>query len=360
MRNATMSNSTANHSSPRPSFDVIVNHDAPDWQQYLSQKKEATIYHDPRWGRIFRDTCGGLPFFLTARDKDGRITGVLQLVGQRSLLFGSHLCSLPYFDASGVLAENEMASAALLGKAQELLQTHGYNHLEVRQFTSPAEDVQTRTDKVTLCLDLPASSEEMWGRLKGKVRTKVRKVRKNKMEFNKGGVELLNEFHGVYSRRMRDLGSPPHGKGFFNQIISEFSDETRLFVVRKEGRMLAAAFTLTDQWGFHVPWSASDTRFNHLGANRFLYWHLLAHAADSQAKRFDFGRSTAGSGTYTFKREWGAKPVQIYWQYFSIENKNVSVARPDSGKYKLMIRCWKKLPLPVAKIIGPWLIRKLT
>ena len=339
--------------------NVSVDRDIPEWGGYLASHPEATVYHDPRWGRIMRNACGNHPFFLTARRAD-RIVGVLTLVGQRSFLFGSRLCSLPYFDTSGILTDDDQASEALLTKAKELREHEGYAALEVRQLTPCAENAPTRTDKVTLWLDIPNSSEAMWKQLKTKVRTKVRKTQKNDFEFASGGIELLNDFYDVYSRTMRDLGSPPHGKRIFDLILEEFPEETKLFVVRGEGQVLAASFTLTDRWGFHVPWSGSDFRFRKLGANRFLYWKMLSHAAKIGAGRFDFGRSTIDSGTYGFKREWGAKPVQLHWQYFLPKGEMIPKVRADSGKYKLMVEYWKKLPLSIARTLGPWIIRQLS
>ena len=32
---------------------------------------------------------------------------------------------------------------------------------------------------------------------------------------------------------------------------------------------------------------------------------------------------------------------------------------PTSGKYALMVETWKRLPLPVANVIGPWISRGL-
>ena len=339
--------------------NVSVEHDVPDWSGYLARHPDATIYHDPRWGRILRDVYGGHPFFLTAR-RGGGIVGVFQLVGQRSFLFGSRLCSLPYFDASGILADDNHARLALLHKSKELRESERYAALEIRQLMPCVENAPTRTDKVTLWLDIPTGSDAMWKQLKTKVRTKVRKTQKNDFEFASGGIELMDDFHDVYSRTMRDLGSPPHGKRIFERILAEFPEETRLFVVRGDGQVLAASFTLTDLWGFHVPWSGSDFRFRRLGANRFLYWEMLSYAADFTSGRFDFGRSTIDSGTYGFKLEWGAEPVQLHWQYFLPKGETMLEVRPESGKYKLMVEYWKKIPLPVARILGPWIICQLS
>ncbi|MDF1553856.1 MAG: hypothetical protein P1P84_12370 [Deferrisomatales bacterium] len=130
----------------------------PDWGAYLYGHPEAAIYHAPRWGCILRDACGGNPFFLTAR-RGGEVVGVLLLVGQNILLFGSRLTSTPYFDAAGILIDAPEAAAVL---ARELREAEGYAVLELRQLAPAAEAAATRTDKVTLCLEIPHGSEAMW------------------------------------------------------------------------------------------------------------------------------------------------------------------------------------------------------
>ncbi len=341
------------------SIDIKIEKDLPDWPAYLARHENSTIYHDPRWGRILGDACGAKPFYLSAW-RNGQQVGALTLMGQRSRLFGDRLCSLPYFDASGVLATDNQAADALLSATESLRESEGYQTLEIRQLNTCPEDVPTRLDKVTMWLKIPGDSAAMWAQLKTKMRTKVRKTQKNDFSFICGGTELLDDFYDVYSRTMRDLGSPPHGRLIFERVFAEFQAETRIFVVRGGGQVLAASFTLQDKWGFHVPWSGSDVRFRNLGANRFLYWEMLSYAADAGANWFDFGRSTADSGTYEFKREWGAEPVQLYWHYFMSKGKKIPEIRPDSGKYSLMVRYWKKLPLPLARTLGPWIIKQLS
>jgi hypothetical protein len=33
---------------------------------------------------------------------------------------------------------------------------------------------------------------------------------------------------------------------------------------------------------------------------------------------------------------------------------------PESGKYKTMVACWRKLPLWLTRLLGPRIIRKLS
>ncbi|MEZ5583585.1 MAG: GNAT family N-acetyltransferase [Candidatus Competibacteraceae bacterium] len=65
-----------------------------------------------------------------------------------------------------------------------------------------------------------------------------------------------------------------------------------------------------------IPWASSLRKYNSLSPNMLLYWSVLEFACKKGYRIFDFGRSTPGEGTYRFKEQWGAKPVQLYWHYW--------------------------------------------
>ena len=332
---------------------------SPDWRAYLASKPEAGIYHDSRWGEVMRASYRNEPLYLAARI-DGRIRGVLQLVSQKSLLWGSRLCSLPYFDASGIVADNDEAQQALIAEARRLGINRGARWVELRQMALLDDSLPVRRDKVTMMLRLPAGNEAMWKQLKTKVRTKVRKAEKQDHEVVRGGGELLGDFCTIYERAMRDLGSPSHSRRFFRNLIDAFGESAVLFSVRSGDRPLAASLALVQGRCFHVPWSGSDARFRRSGANRVLYWTMLKCAADAGLETFDFGRSSVDSGTYGFKKEWGAEPVPLYWHYLMPEGRSMPDQRPDSPKFRMMVACWKKLPICLARTIGPTIIGKLS
>ena len=338
---------------------VAVSSEMPDWGQYLGQHADATVLHEPRWGRVMLQAYASRPYYLTARRGD-KTVGVLQLVHQKSLMFGSYLCGMPYFDGAGILADDAGARESLTREAESLRKRVGAGWVEIRQFGPIGDSLPARTDKVTMWLPLQTGSQAMWEFLKTKVRTKVRKSQKMGLTVLEGQGELLEDFFEIYSRAMRDLGSPPHSRRFFQLIVEEFGPAVKLFSVRSEHLLLAASLTLVDRQGFHVPWSGSDRRYSELSANRLMYWSMLASACDSGSKLFDFGRSTRGSGTYEFKKEWGAQEVQLYWHYLLPPGRQPPDLRPDSAKYRMMVACWRRLPLGLARFLGPRIIGKLS
>ena len=331
----------------------------PDWTGFLQGRPGASIFHDVRWGQIMRDTYGNRPIYLTAR-RGGQVVGVLQLVLQKSLLFGSHLSSLPYFDSAGVLADDHGASGALVAEGRRLMDGLGCRWVELRQEADLGAGLPTRTDKVRLELALPSRKEDLWESLKAKVRNQIRKAEKAHLTCAAGSAELVKPFYQVYLRNMRDLGSPPHSRRWFEAIVEGFGGSSRLFVVWAGNRPAAASLTLRDRQAMRVPWAGNDWRLRDSCPNMLLYWTMLAEACEGGAGRFDFGRSTRDSGTYSFKRQWGAEPVPLYWHYLLPEGEALPDLRPDSGKFRLMVAAWKKLPLWAARALGPRIIAKLS
>jgi FemAB-related protein (PEP-CTERM system-associated) len=306
-----------------------------------------------------RDAYGNVPCYLTAT-RGGKVVGILQLVEQKSALFGHYLCSLPYLDASGVLADDAAAQDSLMEAARRLLGERHVRWVELRQSASLGETVPSRRDKVAMCLDLPDNAETLWQGLKASVRNQVRKAQKAEMTAGTGGADAVEEFHRVYARTMRDLGSPPHGIGFFHEIAETFGEAVRFHSVRTRGLCVAASLTFAARHGVHVPWAAASWRYRQDCPNMLLYWSMLEDACRRGAKRFDFGRSTRDSGTYKFKKQWGAGEVPLYWHYLLAEGASLPELRPDSPKYRFLAACWKKLPVWMAKRIGPRIIAKLS
>ena len=66
------------------------------------------------------------------------------------------------------------------------------------------------------------------------MRNQVRKGQKNGLMVAWGGEDLLPEFYDVFSRNMRDLGTPVYGRALFRAALRQFPDRAEFCVVRLE------------------------------------------------------------------------------------------------------------------------------
>lgn len=97
----------------------------------------------------------------------------------------------------------------------------------------------------------------------------------------------------------------------------------------------------------------------HLKGNDFMYWELMRRSAEQGLRWFDYGRSKVGTGSYSFKKNWGFSPEPLHYEYWLVKAKEVPNVSPTNPKYRMFIDTWKRLPLPVTRAVGPWIARNL-
>ena len=334
-------------------------HDEAMWDHFVLSHPQASGYHTLAWRAVIGKVFGHRTFYLMARDEGGAVQGVLPLVLTKSPMFGCFLTSMAFFNYGGVLAYRADVRLTLLAAAGQMAQDLGAAHIELRQ-TDPIEtDWPVRSRKVSMRLALPPDYETLLKAFPSKLRSQIRRAQKEGMEVRLGGEELLEDYYHVFARCMRDLGTPVYEKMFFQSIVEAFPKEARLCVVSLKGRPLASGFLYGFRGTLEIPWAASDKRFSRLAPNMLLYSAVLEFACREGFTEFDFGRSSVDSGTYRFKQQWGAYPRQLYWYYWLAGGQSLPELNPDNPKFKAVISVWQHLPLPVANLIGPHIVKYL-
>lgn len=330
-----------------------------DWDAFVAHAPGASLYHGYRWRGVISDVFGHETLYLYARDDEGRVRGVLPLVRIKSRLFGDFLVSMPYFNYGGVLADSLAARQALLDDVAERARAFGVAHVELRHHGDVDIDWPAREDKVAMSLELPDTEDALWQGFTSKLRAQIRRSQKEGAVVREGGIELVPDFYAVFARNMRDLGTPVYPRRFFNTIARAFPSGTKLFLVELGGKPVAAGFVLVHRASAEVPWASSLREANHLGVNMLLYWSMLRDAVRRGLARFDFGRSTRDGGTYRFKLQWGAQPEQLRWHYWLAEGQPLPQLTPSNPKYRAAIALWRRLPVTVANMVGPGIVKNL-
>ena len=58
-----------------------------------------------------------------------------------------------------------------------------------------------------------------------------------------------------------------------------------------------------------------------------------------------------------FKKNWGAVPVPLAYHYLLAEGQALPELKPDNPKFAKVIAAWQRLPVPVATLAGPRIVR---
>jgi FemAB-related protein (PEP-CTERM system-associated) len=333
--------------------------DSGAWDAYVQAKAAATNYHQFAWRQVIEKSFGHRCQYLAARDVNGMIVGVLPLVQMQSMLFGNFLISIPFMNYGGLLCDDDQIAALLLSEAETARQSCGAAYVELRHAGFAVPNLPTKEHKVTMLLALEQAEDAQWKIFNAKLRNQVRKAEKSGLQPVIGQIELLDGFYDVFVRNMRDLGTPVYAKAFFRQVLEAFPDTTRIIGVVHEKRMIAAGFVSWYRGTIETPWASSIADYKAFCPNNMLYWEAIKFAISNGFTKFDFGRSTPNEGTFNFKKQWGAEPVQLYWQYLLESGQQLPEINTKNPKYEMAIRMWQKLPLALTKILGPNIVRNI-
>jgi predicted N-acyltransferase len=162
----------------------------------------------------------------------------------------------------------------------------------------------------------------------------------------------------VLLENLRDLGTPIHNLSYYQRVLNCFGDAANVLVISHENRPAGAMFMVVHRDTMCDPWASSLRRYFKLCANEALYWEAIQQAIRGGLRHFDFGRSQWDSGTFRFKRNWGAQPVPLYYQYILGRAGRVPTLADQQQHYALAVRLWQRLPLPMAGFLGEFVRRR--
>jgi FemAB-related protein (PEP-CTERM system-associated) len=329
------------------------------WDRFVEQHPAATVAHLSAWGRIVAGAYGHASVYLSVED-DGETLGILPLVHVQSRIFGRRLVSMPFLDYGGVLVSAEALPGAieqaLVDAALGVARERRAQGVGLRQLHPVPLPYPPASDRVTMLLTL-TTKDAVWKALPSERRNRVRKGEKNGLTAAWCGAEALDDFYGVFAVNMRDLGSPVHSRAFFRLMLEELPGVARVLLVRdRGGHAVGAAVCLFFRDTIMVPWVSSLREAFALCPNFVLYWEVIRHGCDNGYRTLDLGRSFKNAGTYEFKRQWGAVEHTLPW--ISIDTapgRGAPAVDRDASRFAPMIAAWKRMPVALANLVGPWI-----
>lgn len=327
--------------------------DVERWDSFVRSSPDSTFCHLSGWRRVVEDVLGREYMPLVAVTLDGEWQGVLPLVRVRTPLLGHSIISMPYMNYGGPLGTPAARRALLEAAVREAGRSRA-GVLQIRS-RSPLEGPAAEgAGKVMVLLDLPDTPEELWSGFTSKVRSQIRRPRKEGMTF-RTGPDQIDAFYDVFARNMRDLGTPVYPRRFFEAVAATFP-EVVFGAVYHEDRPVGAGAGFIWDGEFEMTWASCVRDYNRLAPNMLLYWSFMEEMIRRDVQVFNFGRSTPGTSTHRFKTQWGGRDVPLHWVEWT--------ARPRSnGSSSRLVRAasaaWQRLPLPVANRLGPPLASRL-
>lgn len=328
------------------------------WESFVARLPEANFFHRAGWKSVIETSFRQKSRYMIA-ERGGDIAGVLPLVEIKSRLFGHALISTAFSIGGGVAALDDEAAEALDAAAVGLLKSSGADYLEYRRpVRAHADWVRKNGLYANFSKPMLEDADEDLLQIPRKQRAVVRKALKNEALAVRIDASA-DDFYRLYSLNVRNLGTPVFSKRFFQELMKTFGADCEILTVTADGKPVSSVMSFYHRDAVMPYFTGSRVEARRLGANDFMYWHVMRRAVDKGYTVFDFGRSKEDTGPFSFKKNWGFTPVPIAHEFCLKEGAEMPDLNPLNPKYAAMVATWKRLPLPVANFIGPLVVRNI-
>ncbi|MES2946908.1 MAG: FemAB family XrtA/PEP-CTERM system-associated protein [Pseudomonadota bacterium] len=327
------------------------------WDAFVFSHPQATFFHRAGWQKLVQDVFKHDTYFLYAQAA-GAITGVLPLAHVKTWLFGNALVSLPFAVYGGVVASDAQAALALEHEAQAIAKRLGVAHLELRNVRPVHADWPVQDIYVTFRKTLGPDDDANMLSIPRKQRAMVRKGARNGLA---SVIDAdVNRFYALYADNVRRHGTPALPRRYFQALRAEFGDACEVLTVeRADGQPLSSVLSFYFRNEVLPYYAGDDADARTLAANDFKYWELMRRATARGVTVFDYGRSKQGSGSFSFKRNWGFEPSPLHYEYQLYKRSAIPQNNPSNSSFKPLIAVWRRLPLDVTNWLGPYIVRGL-
>ncbi|MBF89724.1 MAG: peptidoglycan bridge formation protein FemAB [Candidatus Marinimicrobia bacterium] len=349
----------ANHQTYNFAIVKYQQSDKAQWNEYVDNHENGTFFHLAEWAGLIKDVFSHIPRYILAKNsKTGDVLGVLPLVEQKSKLFGHSLISTPFCVYGGAIAHNDSIREALENKALEIGQKLSVDYVELRY---KAEVYNKNFDRFchhsTFGGLIPDGRDNILAGVKKKQRANIRHSFKKALDIRID--DDAETAYDVYSESVRNLGTPVFHPQYFPSLFKHFGNKVNVLTVERNGKPVSSVLSFYYKDEVLPYYGGGTTSARTLKSNDLMYFELMCHAHQRGCQYFDFGRSKDDSGAFKYKATWGMQPEPLHYMRALVKATEHPNLSPNNPKYALVINTWKKLPLWVSRVIGPYLSKYL-
>jgi len=325
------------------------------WDDFVRAHEDGTFFHLSRWRRVIEKAFGHKTHYLIAR-RGAAVAGVLPLTHVKSMLFGSSLISNGFCVQGGILARDEQTKAALAAQAVKIGERENVDCVEFRSTRPQHPDwIQKSGLYVTFRRPIHADLDANLKAIPRKQRAMVRKGISNGLTSECDAD--VTRMHDVYAESVRNLGTPVYSRAYFQLLKDEFGEACDVVTVLHAGAPVAAVLNFYFRDEVLPYYGGGRSQARDLAANDFMYWEVMRRACERGLKVFDFGRSKVGTGAFSFKKNWGFEPTPLTYEFRLIKAKAIPEVNPLNPKFRAFIALWRRMPMPLTKLLGPHIVR---
>ena len=328
---------------------------------YVGRHPQGSVFHRTAWSRAVERGCGQAAHYLVAGSGDG-VTGLMPLTEIHSPLFGRALVSVGFAVGGGPIGDDRSTIDALADAGWSLAGRLCCPTLELRGRalpSGPAWQVEQGT-YAGFKRPLAADDEAELLAIPRKQRAEVRRALGFDLAVGVGtAAHDRVDHYAVYAESVHNLGTPVFPRALFDAVLDLFGEDADILTVSRGGQPMSSVLSLYHKGVVMPYWGGGTSAARAWRANDLMYHALMRHARARGCAEFDFGRSKLGTGAFAFKKNWGFAPEPLFYALRTANGQAPRETNPMSPRYRLPVALWRKLPLGIANLIGPWIARGL-
>lgn len=330
--------------------------EARKWDDFVLAHPQGTSDHLWCWRRILEKAFGFRDVYYLGAFEGDKLQGILPLFLIPRGLQGKALTSIPFGNYGGICATTAEAEAALFQKAASLLNEKTGLYLELRH-RNPIENPKLKVPSHSHSrYFVPTSNPEThWKEIGQNNRSKIQRARKWGLKITES--RDADAMYPIYTHTAHRQGVPCFPKSYFQEILREFGENSKILLVQHEGQFIAYYLNLYFKNVVVAQFAGSFSDHYSYYPNELLFWTAIEEACALKFREFDFCRSREGSGTANFKKKLRFHSEPLPYQYYLPEGTDLPSHSPTNSKFQLAIKVWRKLPLGVTLWTGPKLVR---
>ena len=323
------------------------------WEETITMRRDATIFHSTAWARVLVDTYGHRPCYAKI-SLNGNLQALVPMMEVKSVLTKARGICVPFSDYCAPLLFGDFASDLLIQKLQQIARERCWSYFEIRNHSTIPAGAPASESYYGHFLDLRTGWDALTSNFSSSVQRAVRKAERSGLCVRiESDGDAMATFYKLHVRTRRRHGVPPQPWSFFVNIQRHLIDAGHGFIVIAQGQRRPLAAAVFFKFGRHAiyKFGASDERLQEFRTNNLVMSEAIKNLAGAGAEILHFGRTEKeNEGLRRFKLSWGATEEEIRYARFEMGSGSWKDAQPaGSGLHKHVFRA---LPASLNRLAG--------
>ncbi len=312
-----------------------------------------SIFHTSYWARVLQESYFYRPSYLV-NIHHGIIDFLIPLMEVNSWLTGRRGVSLPFTDYCEPIINDVNNGRDVMNHLIEYGSSAQWKYLELRGGEQIFGQVPSSSSYYRHVLKLSKNVDAVYARLKGRMRTSVKKAVREGVTINRSNtLDAVKMYYNLHCITRKKHGVPPQPFHFFRRIYDHIINQGHGQVVLAtfQGNTIAGAIFF--QYGHEAihKFGASDSRYLHLRPNDLIMWDTIQWYCCNGFTQLCLGRTELeNEGLRHFKNGWGTEELLIRYFKYNLKRKEFEVnGKSYAGIAKL---AFQQMPISLLKGVG--------